>query len=621
VSGISSIEGIRGARSVSVMGSPAIDCRDLVVRYGALVAVDGLSLVAERGKVLALLGPNGAGKTSTVETLEGYRRAAGGTVRVLGYDPRTDHTSLVPHIGVMLQRGGVYPTMPARRVLELFAGFYTEPEDVDQLLDLVGLTAVARTPWKRLSGGEQQRLSLALALVGRPEVLFLDEPTAGVDPEGRLAIREVIATQRRRGVCILLTTHELPEAERLADEVVIAAHGRALARGTVAELAARAGKPGIDFSAPEDIDVQALAGVLDVEVSAIRQVGTGRYAVKAPATAARLASLAGWLEERKLPVSDLSAGHRSLEDVYLELTRSASSPETLAETAADTDSGLGTEANGTRAVDIGAEAPAVAEAETPRSHGAVVTSSRSPSAAKRLLVQARAELGMTLRRGESLLLTIGIPVILLVFFSEVHVLPVGGSHPITFLAPGILALAIMSTAMVNLSIATGFERSYGVLKRLGSTPLGRPCLLGAKTVAILATELLQVVVLVLVALALGWHPTAAGTGAAVAITLIATVAFAGIGLLLAGTLRGEVNLAASNGLWLLLLLVSGMLAPLSKLPGWLEGVAKALPAAALAQGLHSSLGLGRAVPASAWLVLAIWAVGAPVAAAASFKWE
>jgi len=242
-------------------------------------------------------------------------------------------------------------------------------------------------------------------------------------------------------------------------------------------------------------------------------------------------------------------------------------------------------------------------------------------AVRRLIAQCGAEVGMTMRRGESLLLTIGIPVILLVFFSEVHLLPTGTSHPVSFLAPGILALAVMGTALVNLSIATGFERGYGVLKRLGSTPLGRPSLLGAKIVAVLVVEAVQAAVLVPVALGLGWHPTARGAGLAVVVVILATAGFGGIGLVLAGVLRAEVNLAAANGLWLLLLLVSGMLAPLSKLPSGLQAVAKSLPAAALSDALHRALGLGQAVPGWAWLVLVAWAMGAPFLAAATFRWE
>ena len=238
---------------------------------------------------------------------------------------------------------------------------------------------------------------------------------------------------------------------------------------------------------------------------------------------------------------------------------------------------------------------------------------------KRLLSQTRAEVGMTLRRGESLLLALGIPVLLLVFFSVVDVLPTNTEDPVDFLAPGVLALAVMSTAMVGLGIATGFERQYLVLKRLGTTPLGRPALLAAKTAAVLVVEVIQVAVLVPVALGLGWRPDG-DVATALAAVLVATVAFAGLGLLMAGTLRAEVTLAAANGLYLVLLLLGGMVVPLGELPGALRAVARALPAAALSDALHAALA-SAAVPGRAWLVLAIWAVAAPAAAAALFRWE
>lgn len=242
--------------------------------------------------------------------------------------------------------------------------------------------------------------------------------------------------------------------------------------------------------------------------------------------------------------------------------------------------------------------------------------------ARALGAQTAAELRLTLRRGESVLLTIAIPVGLLVFFSLVDVLPkpAGVRDAVTFLSPGILALAVMSTAMVSLGIATGFERQYGVLKRLGATPLGRSTLLAAKTGAIVAEEAVQVVVVVAVALALGWHP-GGDPGLAVVAVLLATVAFAGIGLLMAGALRAEVTLAAANGLYLALLLLGGMVFPLSKLPGGLRQAAQALPAGALSDALHGSLTAGASVPGRAWIVLAVWAVAAPLAAAATFRWE
>jgi ABC-2 type transport system permease protein len=236
-----------------------------------------------------------------------------------------------------------------------------------------------------------------------------------------------------------------------------------------------------------------------------------------------------------------------------------------------------------------------------------------------LAAQTRVEMTLTLRRGESLLLVLGIPVLLLVFFSVVDVLPTGDGEPVDFLAPGILALAVMSTAMVSLGIATGFERSYGVLKRLGATPLGRPRLVAAKTAAVVLIEVVQLVVLVPVSYALGWAP--GGRWAlALAGVVAGTVAFAGLGLAMAGWLRGEVNLAAANALYLVLLLLGGMVFPLDELPSGLAQVAQLLPSAALAEVLRAALTTG-AAPARAWGTLLAWAVATPVVAARTFRWE
>lgn len=245
---------------------------------------------------------------------------------------------------------------------------------------------------------------------------------------------------------------------------------------------------------------------------------------------------------------------------------------------------------------------------------------RSSSTLSGYVAQTRVELALTARRGESVLLTLGIPVLLLVFFSLVDVLPTSTKDPVDFLAPGILALAVMSTAMVGLGIATGFERGYGVLKRLGATPLGRPALLAAKTTAIVAVEVVQFAVLVPIGIALGWSPHG-GWGAALAAVVLGTIAFAGIGLTLAGRLRGEVNLAAANGLYLVLLLVGGMVVPLDKLPTALRWLARVLPSGALSDALHGSLGTAGSVPARAWIVLVVWAVLTPALAARTFRWE
>lgn len=239
-----------------------------------------------------------------------------------------------------------------------------------------------------------------------------------------------------------------------------------------------------------------------------------------------------------------------------------------------------------------------------------------------LVAQARAELAMTLRRGESVLLALGIPVLLLGFFSVVDVLPTGPGDPVTFLFPGVLALAVMSTAMVSLAIATGFERQYRVLKRLGTTPLGRPRLLAAKTIAIVAIEALQAVVLGAEAALLGFDLRGGGVVSALAAVLLATVAFAGLGALMAGTLPAMTTLALANGAYLVLLLLSGMVVPFDELPGPVAAVARSLPSGALADALHGALsGSAGGVPGRAWLVLGVWAVFAPAAAARLFRWE
>jgi ABC-2 type transport system ATP-binding protein len=292
----------------------SVECRNLVVRYGDLTAVDGVSLRVEAGEIVALLGPNGAGKTSTVETLEGYRKRHSGKISVLGVDPGTDHRILRNRIGVMLQRGGIYPMLSPRRALELFARYYREPEDSEALLTRLDLGAVATTPWRHLSGGEQQRLSLGLALVGRPDVLFLDEPTAGVDPAGRLAIRAVIRERAQRGAAVLLTTHELAEAERLADRVVIVQRGRVIAAGTPAELAATPPElPVVRFGATPGIDVTALGTALGATVI---ETEPGRYCVEAAATPQGTAALTAWLADRGIPLQDLRTAP-TLEEVYL----------------------------------------------------------------------------------------------------------------------------------------------------------------------------------------------------------------------------------------------------------------------------------------------------------------
>jgi len=307
--------------------TPAVVARDVRKRYGAREILTGLSFDVRRGELFALLGPNGAGKTTTVEIIEGYRRVDGGSVRVLGLDPARDGSRLRPRIGLMLQEGGIDPRTTPREALRLYARFYRDPEDPDRLLELVDLERAAGTRFRRLSGGEKQRLGLALALIGRPELLVLDEPTAGMDPAAKQATRDRIAALRAAGTTILLTTHELGDVERLADRVAVLDRGRLVALGTPAELTG-AGAPRVRFrlSAPLDAsDVVALAAAVAPGGSAVRVVPAGpgaHYELEGLLQAADprlVAALAAWCADRGLLITELRLGAASLEERYLEL--------------------------------------------------------------------------------------------------------------------------------------------------------------------------------------------------------------------------------------------------------------------------------------------------------------
>lgn len=292
-----------------------IEVEGLVKRYGALTAVDGLGLTVERGETLALLGPNGAGKTTTVECLEGYRRPDAGSVRVLGLDPIADARELAPRIGIMLQEGGLYPHVRPAEVLHTFAAFHEEPEDPDALLASLGLDDVRDVRYRSLSGGQKQRLALALALIGRPEVLFLDEPTAGLDPVARRTTWELLAQRTSTGTTILLTTHLLDEAAAVADRVAIVDRGRLRLMGTPAELTA-GGDGSVTVRIEPAPDATALATHLGVDV---RPESGGRLRISALATPSLLTMLAAFLTEHGGDLADLSASGRTLEEVYLRL--------------------------------------------------------------------------------------------------------------------------------------------------------------------------------------------------------------------------------------------------------------------------------------------------------------
>jgi ABC-2 type transport system ATP-binding protein len=303
---------------------PALRLDSVVKTYAAdtaepVAAVAGLSLELQRGQVLALLGPNGAGKTTTVELCEGFLSPDAGTVRVLGLDPVADSERLRPRIGVMLQGGGGYPGARAGEMLELVASYSARPLDPQWLLRTLGLTEARRTSYRRLSGGQQQRLALACALVGRPELVFLDEPTAGLDAQARLLVWELIDALRRDGVSVLLTTHVMDEAEQLADELVIIDHGRVVAAGTPAEVTRRDAHGRLCFSAPPHLDLALLTAALP-EGFTPREVTPGSYLLEGEIDPQVLATVTAWCARLGVLATDLRVDQRRLEDVFLELT-------------------------------------------------------------------------------------------------------------------------------------------------------------------------------------------------------------------------------------------------------------------------------------------------------------
>jgi ABC-2 type transport system ATP-binding protein len=302
-----------------VNSAHAIDVAALEKRYGTVQAVDGLTFSIAVGEVFGLLGPNGAGKTTTVEILEGYRRPDAGTVRVLGVDPWRDGPQLRPKIGVMLQDGGLYPSIRPLEALRLFASYYDDPDDPDRLLDLVGLREAERTLVRRMSGGQQQRLSLALALVGRPTLVFLDEPTAGMDPRARATTWALIRELRDRGATVLLTTHAMDEAEQLCDRVGIVHRGQLVAYGTPSELTTTAAAD-LRFAAVSGLDLDKMAHAVDLAPARVRETRPGQYVLDAPATPSLVAALTAFLEDQDVLMTELRAGRGTLEDVFLALT-------------------------------------------------------------------------------------------------------------------------------------------------------------------------------------------------------------------------------------------------------------------------------------------------------------
>ncbi|UUU21157.1 ABC transporter ATP-binding protein [Streptomyces sp. DSM 40750] len=297
---------------------PVVQVRSLVKRYGDKTAVDGLDLVAGVG-VTAVLGPNGAGKTTTIETCEGYRKPDSGSVSVLGLDPVREAAALRPRLGVMLQSGGVYSGARADEMLRHVAKLHAHPLDVDALIERLGLGSCGRTTYRRLSGGQQQRLALAMAVVGRPELVFLDEPTAGLDPQARRATWELVRDLRTDGVSVILTTHYMDEAEQLADDVAIIDAGRVIAQGTPEQLCRGGAENTLRFTGRPALDVGSLLKALPADSTAV-ELTPGVYRVTGKINPQLLATVTSWCAQHGVMPDRISVERHTLEDVFLELT-------------------------------------------------------------------------------------------------------------------------------------------------------------------------------------------------------------------------------------------------------------------------------------------------------------
>ncbi|MET3943775.1 ABC transporter ATP-binding protein [Corynebacterium mucifaciens] len=302
------------------MSDHALVVDNVVKRFGGTTAVDGLSFTARRGQLLALLGPNGAGKTTTIEMCEGFTTPTSGTIRVLGMDPVANPQAVRNRIGIMLQGGGAYASVSVREMLELAAGYNANPHDPQWLMQLLGLEGIANTSYRRLSGGQQQRLSLALAMIGRPELIFLDEPTAGMDAQSRIAVWDIIAAMKRDGVSVVLTTHLMDEAEQLADDVVIIDHGKVVAQGSPSELTNHDEFPVLSVETADVLDTRPLSDALAPAGLSVEEVRPRSYRVRGTGSPEVVEKLAREAARQDVLIRELSVSHRNLEDVFLDLT-------------------------------------------------------------------------------------------------------------------------------------------------------------------------------------------------------------------------------------------------------------------------------------------------------------
>ncbi|UUA86346.1 ABC transporter ATP-binding protein [Corynebacterium pseudogenitalium] len=304
------------------MNAPVLSVDNVKKTFGDVTAVDGASFAAKEGTVLALLGPNGAGKTTTIEMCEGFTRPTSGTITVLGENPATHPQRVRDRIGIMLQGGGSYSGVKVREMLKLSASYNANPHDPEWLMALLGLEGVANTTYRRLSGGQKQRLSLALALIGRPELVFLDEPTAGMDAQSRNAVWDIVSALKRDGTTIVLTTHLMDEAESLADDIVIMDHGKVVAEGTPADLTSGSFEQQITFGTAQPLDLEKLkqhVALCQID-TAVTQVRPMRYVVNGSVSPELVACITEEALRQSVLIRDMQVSHMALEEVFLNIT-------------------------------------------------------------------------------------------------------------------------------------------------------------------------------------------------------------------------------------------------------------------------------------------------------------
>ena len=295
--------------------SVGLSVSQLVIKYGNVTAVDHVSFTAQPGRVTVILGPNGAGKTSTIEACEGFLAPTAGSVQVLGLNPFLQRKQLNRLMGIMLQDGGIYPSARVGELVQQYCALYGNGVDATALIARVGLQAVASTTYRRLSGGEKQRLSLALALAALPKIIFLDEPTSGIDVNGRDLVRSIIRELRDTGCCVIVATHELDEAERIADDVLVFHRGNVVASGTLHEL--RSGREEIRFRSHSLIDVHSLSTTLGFTVEQTRQ---SEFTIAGTSDSRVIVQLADWAKANNVDIGDIGAGSQRLDDVFRRLT-------------------------------------------------------------------------------------------------------------------------------------------------------------------------------------------------------------------------------------------------------------------------------------------------------------